>query len=388
MIVHSQWRVRAAISVVFFFAMYLVEGQSLSKDSFQKKVSIKGQNVSFEQVLYQLSGQTKLYFIYSSNSIELNKSLTLKVDQSPLHEVLDQLAGTMNVTFRREGNYVVVKPATEVKHFDQPEKTFLIQKLQPIAKSATQMAVVTVDEQPKQYSEIDGRLFIPDHLLKKNLLNCTPEFSGIDTSYVQKHFPLKITTPRSGRLLFASFGLIVNEYSGGAEVRVGIPALYGVANAGVMREGYLRYGYGFGTSIPIKPGVSLNPIYTLATLNRRQDYVLDENINLVMPDGLKFKGKHHQMKFLFQVQLSKRITLHGGPTINLLKASHVYNKGPIFFTHVITSYVPASNYYYEPPTQVRIVRSVYYLPPPDYSTLKSWVGVEGGISYSIKFPGR
>ena len=197
----------------------------------------------------------------------------------------------MNITFRREGNYVVVKAATEVKVVDQPGKSFLVQKLQPLAKSVPQIAVVTVDEQPKKYSEIDDRLFIPDYLLKKNLLNCTSEFRGIDTSYVQKHFPLKITTPRPGRQLFASFGLIANEYSGGAEVRVGIPSLYAVANAGLMREGYFRYGYGIGTSIPIKPRVSLNPIYTFATLTKRQDYVLDENINLIMPDGLKFKGK-------------------------------------------------------------------------------------------------
>ena len=167
MIVHSQWRVRVAISLVFFVAMHLVEGQSLSKDSFQKKVSIKGQNISFEKVLHQLSGQTKLYFIYSSNSIELNKSLTLSIDQSPLYEVLDQLAETMNVAFRREGNYVVVKGAAEVKLADQPEKSFLVQKLQPIAKSVPQIAVVTVDEQPKKYSEIDDRLFIPITCLRK-----------------------------------------------------------------------------------------------------------------------------------------------------------------------------------------------------------------------------
>ena len=201
------------------------------------------------------------------------------------------------------------------------------------------------DAQQKKYSEIDDRLFIPDHLLKKNLLNLSSEFRGIDTSDIQKYFPLKITTPRPGRQLFASFGLIANEYSGGAEVRVGIPSLYAVANAGIMREGYFRFGYGIGTAIPITTRVSLNPIYTFGTLSKRQDYVLDESINLIMPDGLKFKGKHHQMKFLLQVQLSKRITLHGGPTINLLNASFTYNKGPIQVTQVVTSYVPAPNYY-------------------------------------------
>ena len=143
MIVHSQWRVKAAISVVFFFTMHLVEGQSISKDSFQKKISIRGQDLSFESVLEQLSEQTKLFFIYSSNSVELNKSLSLNLDQRPLYEVLDQLAEIMNLTFRREGNYVVVKGATEVKVVDQPEKSFLVQKLQPIPKSVPQIAVVT-----------------------------------------------------------------------------------------------------------------------------------------------------------------------------------------------------------------------------------------------------
>ena len=387
MIVHSQWRVKAAISVVFFFTMHLVEGQSISKDSFQKKISIRGQDLSFESVLEQLSEQTKLYFIYSSNSVELNKSLSLNLDQRPLYEVLDQLAEIMNLTFRREGNYVVVKAATEVKAVDQPEKSFLVQKLEPIPKSVPQIAVVT-DAQQKKYSEIDDRLFIPDHLLKKNLLNLTSEFRGIDTSHIQKYFPLKITTPRPGRQLFASFGLIANEYSGGVEVRVGIPSLYAVANAGIMHEGYFRFRYGIGTAIPITTRVSMNPIYTFGTLGKRQDYVLDENVNLIMRNGLKFRGKHHQMKFLLQVQLSKRITLHGGPTINLLNASYSYNKGPIQVTQVITSYVPAQNYYYQPSSQVKIVRSVYYLPPPDYSSIKSWVGVEGGISYSIKFSRR
>src|SRR5687767_11645800 len=121
MIVHSQWRVKAAISVVFFFTMHLVEGQSISKDSFQKKISIRGQDLSFESVLDQLSEQTKLYFIYSSNSVELNRSLSLNLDQRPLYEVLDQLGEIMNLTFRREGNYVVVK-AADVKGADQPEK--------------------------------------------------------------------------------------------------------------------------------------------------------------------------------------------------------------------------------------------------------------------------
>ena len=97
MIVRSQWKVKVAISVVIFFTVHFAEGQSVSKDSFQKTVSIQGQRISFEEVLNRLSKQTKLYFIYSSNSIELNKQLTLQIIQRPLQEVLAHLEKTLNV---------------------------------------------------------------------------------------------------------------------------------------------------------------------------------------------------------------------------------------------------------------------------------------------------
>jgi hypothetical protein len=45
---------------------------------------------------------------------------------------------------------VVVKAATEVKVVDQPGKSHLVQKLQPIRKSVPQIAVVAVDDAAKK----------------------------------------------------------------------------------------------------------------------------------------------------------------------------------------------------------------------------------------------
>ncbi|HEX6224154.1 MAG TPA: hypothetical protein VFZ52_07075, partial [Chryseolinea sp.] len=268
---------------------------------------------------------------------------------------------------------------------DRPATASIRRKLQPVAGTS---APDPTDVPEKKYADIDDRLSIPDELLRENLVFCTSEFNGVDTSRLRKQFPLKITSPRPRRQLFTSFGFMVNEYSGGAEIRIGIPSLYAVANAGLMREGYLRYGYGIGSTIPIKSGISITPVYTFATLRRRQDFLIDENLNLVVDDGLKLKGKHHQLKFLFQIQLSRRLTLHAGPTINLLKSSFIYDKNPVVLTQVIRSYAPSPNSYYPSPSSVSIARSVYYLPPPDYSTFKSWVGFEGGLSYAIKFSRR
>ena len=390
MIVHSQWRVKAAISLVFFFAMSRVDGQSISKDSFHKSITIKEQNISFEEVLHQLSTQTKLYFIYSSNSVELYKSLSLSIAQRPLPEVLEKLSRIMQVTFRQEGHYIIVKASNELKRTGSDEKVLLVQS----PKSSTKSTVSKVGNAPisntiKAIREIDNRLFIPHSLLKKNLLNCESGFTGVDTALIKKYFPLNITNPRPKRFVFTSFGLLANEYSGGVEIHVGLPSLYAVANAGVMRDGYFRNGFGLGTAIPVKPMVTLNPIYTFATLRDEQDYVIDNSFNLVMKDGLKLVGKHHQLKFLFQLQLSQRIRMHVGPSVNFLKTSYTYQKDKVFYSDIVTSSVPStSSGYYVRPSQGAIIRSIYYAPPSDHVTSKSWVGFEAGLSYSIKFPHR
>lgn len=388
MIVHSQWRVKVAISLVFFLAMYGVKAQSVSETPHQKPVTITGQNISFEEVLRHLSAQTKLYFIYSSNSVELQKSLSVAFDHSPLHEVFKTLGAVMHLTFRIEGKYVVVKTMHEVQSAKPDQKSW-VEKKQEYAIAITHAEEPVSADVKKIHPEIDRELFIPSDLLKKNLMNCTAHFTGIDSTHIRDYFPLAVTNPRPNRIAFTSFGLIANEYSGGLEIRAGLPYLYGVFTAGLMRDGYFRNGFGIGTTIRMKSMITLNPIYTFATLKQKQDQVIDEGLNLVVKDGLKMVGKHHQIKFLFQIQASKRLAIHVGPTFNFLKTSYTYQKGELFYSDVIAISVPSSSPgYYVNPYQVGIMRTFYYSSPPDYSTHKSWVGFEAGISYSLKFPSK
>ena len=299
MIIRSQWRAKVAISMVILFTVQFAEGQSISKDAFQKIITVQGQNISFEEVLNRLSKQSKLYFIYTSNSVELNKALSLHILQRPLHEVLTQLEKTMHVTFRREGNYVVVKAAGEGKLASRAEKIPAIEKHPVVAKAAHAGVIEAPVTSAKQYSYIEHSTALSYDLLKKNLLYCSPAMTSVDTSNFKKYFPLAITNPRPRRLLFTSFGLMGNEYSGGIEMRVGIPSIYGVVNTGLVRGGSFRVGYGLGTSLLIKPKVWLNPIYTFATVKEEEDYFVDKNFNLLMQNGLKITGKHHQLKFCF-----------------------------------------------------------------------------------------
>ncbi|WP_276369408.1 DUF4974 domain-containing protein [Chryseolinea sp. H1M3-3] len=382
--IHSRWRVKAAISLVLICTIHLATAQSVSKESFQRIVTLKGNQISFEEVLQQLSKQSKLYFIYNSSAIERKKSLSFDVHQRPMYEVLETLTESMHLSFRREGNYVVVKPIHEAGIIS-PRQNIQPQKTQPTKKITYSAAAMPLINRKDSYREMEFKLSIPGHLLKENLLNCKSSFTGIDSTFVTNYFPLKITNPRPRRYLYSSLGLMINEYSGGIEMQVGLPSLYAVLNAGLMREGYFRAGYGLGTAIPLKPRITLNPIYTYATLNRKEDYVIDQNINFVMKDGIKVKGQHHQVKFLIQMRPFKHIRLHVGPTFNFLKTSFDYQKGQTFYTDVvITNPTNGSIGYSVNSSQVRIIRSVYPTPSA-YSTFKWWVGIEAGISYSIKF---
>jgi hypothetical protein len=384
MIVHSQWRVKVAISLVLLLTLQKADAQSEAGNLLQSSITLNVQRVSFEEILHRLSEQTKLYFIYSSNSVDLRKSLSINLTQRPLREALDILGERMRVTFRSEGKYIIVKPMNETKGISHEERP-AVSKHQTLVKpdiDAPSMA-------PRTRHEIDVQPSIPYSLLKKNLLSCSASAEGIGTSYLKNYFPLNITNPRPNRKILTSVSLMANEYSAGLEIHVGLPVIYAVINSGLMREGYLRYGFGLGTSIPVKPMVALNPIYTFGKLNQEQDYAIDEVMNLVVKDGLKLVGHHHQMKFLFHVQAFRRIGIRLGPTINFLRTTYAYKQGELSYSVLTAATVPAySGGYYAGPARVGIIRTIYYTPPADYSSYKSWVGFEAGLSYSIKFSAR
>lgn len=328
-----------------------------------------------------------MYFIYSSNSVELNKPLSLSIHQKPLYSVLETLSEIMQVTFRREGNYVVVKATNEIKSpvpVPNPRST---QKKEAIVKNISTVEAPTISETKKTFLKVE-QLSIPSELLKKNLIYCSLSNNIFNSTPTKIDGPLHITNPRPRRFAFTSINLMANEFSGGLEIHIGIPSLYAVVNAGVMQGGYFRNGYGLGTSIPIKPKISLTPIYTFARVNREEDYVIDNNLNLVINDGLKLTGKHHQAKFLFQIQAFKQVRLHVGPSLNFLKTSYIYARDAVFYDVNTSSQPVYSTGYYGTSSRVRIVRTISFTPPSDYSTFKSWIGFEAGISYSIKFPHR
>lgn len=377
---HSKWRVTAAISLACYFVTHFLFAQSDANDSYHKSITVTVQDISFENLLNQLSRQTKLYFIYSANAVELRKPVTMHVQQQSVREVLETLGAMMNVSFRREGNYVVVK-AINSQILTIPEPKIRSSQKEDVIESKPSFTASTFPRNSRAYF-IPDQLSVPPELVRKNLLFCNPVNTSLDTFAVQR-YPLRVTTPRPRRFGFTSVSFTLNDYSGGLEIHAGLPALYAVINGGLMRDGYFRNGYGIGTSIRIKPRITLTPIYTFASLKQQEDFVMDGSVSLIIKDGLKLTGRHHQAKFLIQIQAFENIRIHVGPSINFLKTSYMYPKDVLFYEiGAVTQPVYSGGN--NGVSRVRIIRS-FYTPPSDYSTFRSWIGFEAGISYSIKF---
>src|SRR5688572_8692384 len=213
MIIHLQWGVKVASSVclLFFCVVQTAFGQSTSKDIYQKKITLTGNAVSFEEVLRKITSQTKLYFIYSSNLVEANKNVSLAVKERPLSDVLEMLSQQMNFSFRKEGTYIVLKPRPAIKNNVTPKKISnqlgLSSHHSKIFSEGNKLAALENTEativsnsihQESHYSSI------PYWLLQKNLLRCPSTFFSKDSLGFRKYHPFAITNPHPRRYGFTA----------------------------------------------------------------------------------------------------------------------------------------------------------------------------------------
>lgn len=391
MIRRLRWQAQVVISITLLLlacSRGFTQQKTESNKGLEKKITLAVQAISLEEVLQELSKQTQFYFIYNASSVDAtSKTFAVAFHQQTLASVLKSLEDKMNVTFRVEGKYVIVKKSltretatssgitispAPTKHVNSALSTFA-------SAGSTSVATRTMREYP---------FTISYETLQRNLLHLNYNFPIVDTSVIKIQSMLHITNPKRVRQLFTSIRMIANEYSGGIEIHAGIPSLYAVVNGGLMTEGYFRYGYGLGTAIPLKNNFTFKPLYTFATVREKQDVVVDEYANIVIADGLKLTGRHHQLKFIFQYELSRRVHIHAGPTFNFLKTLYSYQKPPSTVIYDVVSgnagSVPVNQGYNTPTLWMRQTVFVASAPADSY-TFKSWTGFEAGISYLIKF---
>ena len=376
MIARSALKVRVVLGfsklIVPLFLSLTLQAQS-TDDLLQRNVTIIGRNIAFEDVLGQLTLQTKMQFIYSSSMVSLGKPVTLMARQQPLKNVLNELSSQMNVTFKRQGDYFVIK-----KDSSSPKTNFAL--AQPKLANSEDLEEVEFDlkETNQEASKVNdypiSQQNSRDSKITKDLLNFSDKLKW-------KYQPLlvtDITHSRPKTRLFASAGFLLNDYSVGLEMQAGMPWIHGVFNVSALGDGLYRFGYGVGTSIPVKPLVNANLAYTFASLNRTE---MDTWRN-----QFQATSYHHQIKLQVDLTLPNHFSVRFGPTFNVLRTSYQYVPEPAKSYNTV-SYRPAPTQQYLSPSQGYTYNIQYQVisTPADSETSNNWVGFELGVAYRVNF---
>jgi hypothetical protein len=365
--------VRGISSVILLLILSCSLHAQTTDDLLQRNVTIIGSNIHFEDVLEQLTLQTKMHFIYSSSMVSLDRPVTLIARQHSLKSVLDELSSQMNVSFKRQGNYFVVKRNTT-----PPKSSFTI--VQPKLANSEDLEEEGIAEDEKfQETREDVYSFASNQ--NKRDAEITKDLLNLGDRLKLKYNPLSlnqnINTPRQ-KPWFASAGLLLNDYGAGVELQGGIPLIHAIINASALGDGLYRFGYGLGTGIPLKPGVTGNLAYTFASLNREE---IDSWHN-----QYESTSHHHQLRFMANIDLSTHFSIRVGPTFNLLRTSHRYIPEPNGQT-VAVRYRAAPSQQYLSPSQGYTYSTQYQatVTPTDYETTHNWVGFELGVAYRVNF---
>lgn len=341
-----------------------------SDDLLQRNVTIIGNNIHFEDVLEQLTLQTKMHFIYSSSMVSLDRPVTLIARQHSLKSVLDELSAQMNVSFKRQGDYFVVK-----RNNTAPKSAFTI--AQPKLANSEDLEDTEEDKLRESRDEVysfTSSQSTRDAEITKDLLNFGDR---LKLKYNPLSLKQSVNAPRPKRW-FASAGLLLNDYGAGVEFQAGVPLIHAVLNASALGDGLYRFGYGIGTGVPIKPGVTANLAYTFASLNHEE---VDTWHN-----RYESTSYHHQIRLMANVALSDHFSIRVGPTFNVLKTSYQYMPEPHTQTATVR-YRPAPSQQYLSPSQGYTYATQYptSVAPADYQTGRNWVGFELGVAYRVNF---
>ncbi|HTJ52692.1 MAG TPA: STN domain-containing protein [Cyclobacteriaceae bacterium] len=332
-----------------------------------------------------------MHFIYSTNKVEAAKSVSLSANGKTLDEVLCTLAKEFNLSFKIEGQHVLIKTvvpalilkktdltASIVPHRKSSTYTIPVAKPQPLEATSTQTDISENEYATSTSKNID--LFASNDYSKKQLAQLQPYFDSTFLKRIPARYTQAINKNNIHTGWFMSAGVLVNNYSSGLEVQAGLRGIYGIFSPSWLRKtGELHNAYGLGTSINLKRNLSVNLAYLYASINREEkDYSTNINSGATyVPCSRRIN--HHQVKLLLQYALTKNLNIKTGLTFNQTQTRTTYVQViEVYNTHNVDS-GPKSGAYGPPPSP----HTVMVVKHDQFTNM--WLGWEASLSYKINF---
>jgi hypothetical protein len=100
---------RLVVLVALVCSTTLSFGRNAQQDVMSRPVTLKFQNQRFETVLSSIEKQTKARIVYSSERIDVTRTVSLEVTKKRLDHVLEDLLSPLNLTYRLIGGQIVLE---------------------------------------------------------------------------------------------------------------------------------------------------------------------------------------------------------------------------------------------------------------------------------------
>ncbi len=298
-------RVGVVLSISLAFVLASTSSLKAQFSNYQTtEVTLACKAVSLESALEKISKKAGVFFIYSSSLLDPAKTISFAAQNQPLSELLNKIGDELNLSFRYEGKYIILKKSEQIVR--SPE----VKVFSPVIASADLSANPLIGQPiPSRQFNYSG------------ILSAVPHFSPVEikTPELTPLKPLEIIAPKT--LLykqgFASAGLVANGYTnGGAELRGGIKPLYALVNFGFVDKGRYRVGYGLGTAAFVSDKFSFNLIYNFGNVLGRNDVVfIKENNHFLMEKNYTVRMKHNQLKLMLQYDFHPRFYASAGASL-------------------------------------------------------------------------
>jgi hypothetical protein len=312
-----QLRARDVCSVFMVLVLLVTGMSSLHAQSIAtRKVSCAFSATRLDEVIRHLSLEAGVSFIYSSNKTNLNKVVTLNVENRSLEETLSLIGSQLGVEFKMQGRYVMIKQLPDGKSIVQsaPGKVPVAHANQTALRSHSSQFYAPSVIRHAGDQLAGGRQRVPD-FIERLLPPLEPSFTTAAVNIIPLAEARKISANNGHAGWFLSFGTVLNDFSSGFELQAGARRAYFVFTPSWMSSGRFHGGYGLGTAIDLGNNLSFTPVYSLGT-SQHSSTTRWHNSRGINELKEKEKTIHHMMKLMLQYAITPSFVVKLGPTIN------------------------------------------------------------------------
>jgi hypothetical protein len=106
--------------LTFIFFLHLSQSFAQNIPPLERTITLKINNERLDNALKTISNMGNFSFSYNPNEIDINKRVSVSVQNQPVREVLNAVLGN-TATYKNKGNYVILK-----KNDEEPKKDFFV----------------------------------------------------------------------------------------------------------------------------------------------------------------------------------------------------------------------------------------------------------------------